>query len=64
MITLSNDLGYRVVAEGVETAQVAHIADRLGCDEAQGYFFARPLETEAFEAWLHQARADAAIEAA
>ena len=64
MISLSKDLGFRVVAEGVETAEVAQMLTDMACDEAQGYFFARPLETEAFEAWLHQARADAAIEAA
>ncbi len=52
MISLSHDLGYRVVAEGVETGPEADVLQDMGCDEAQGYFFARPLEVEAFERWL------------
>jgi EAL domain-containing protein (putative c-di-GMP-specific phosphodiesterase class I) len=51
MITLSHDLGYRVVAEGVETAACADILAKMQCDEAQGYFFARPLEADRFENW-------------
>ncbi|MRX07274.1 EAL domain-containing protein [Pseudoduganella sp. FT25W] len=48
MITLSQELGHRVVAEGVETAPVLDFLRRAGCDEVQGYLFARPLEAEAF----------------
>lgn len=49
MITLSHDLGDRVVAEGVETAAAATILAGMGCEEAQGYHFARPLEATAFQ---------------
>ena len=52
MTTLSHDLGYRVVAEGVETAAAADCVTALGCDEAQGYFYARPLEAGGFPEWL------------
>ncbi|MDQ1490075.1 MAG: hypothetical protein QOJ23_2589 [Actinomycetota bacterium] len=42
VIDLAHALGLVVVAEGVETGdQVSHLR-RLGCDLAQGYFFARP----------------------
>ena len=42
VIDLAHALGLVVVAEGVETSdQVAHLR-ALGCDLAQGYFFARP----------------------
>jgi EAL domain-containing protein (putative c-di-GMP-specific phosphodiesterase class I) len=44
MITLSQDLGHRVVAEGVETAGVLDFLRRAGCEEVQGYLFAKPLE--------------------
>ena len=51
MITLSHDLGYRVVAEGVETLNALQALLALGCDEAQGYFFSRPLAAEQIEPW-------------
>jgi EAL domain-containing protein (putative c-di-GMP-specific phosphodiesterase class I)/GGDEF domain-containing protein len=51
MITLSHDLGYRVVAEGIETQETAALILGMGCDESQGYFFARPMTAEAFQAW-------------
>jgi len=54
MITLAHQLGLRVVAEGVETAAVDTMLTALGCDEAQGYFYARPLSATAFAAWLAQ----------
>ena len=48
MITLSHDLGYRVVAEGVETPAAAAILAELECEEAQGYYFGRPMPAEDF----------------
>jgi len=56
MVTLSHDLGYRVVAEGVETAAVATILADMGCEEAQGYHFARPMEAVDFRHWLIASR--------
>jgi EAL domain-containing protein (putative c-di-GMP-specific phosphodiesterase class I) len=56
MIRLSHDLGYHVVAEGVETAAAAAVLRGLGCDQAQGYLYARPLTVEAFGAWFEQRR--------
>jgi EAL domain-containing protein (putative c-di-GMP-specific phosphodiesterase class I) len=38
MISLSHDLGYRVVAEGVETGEVLEHGEEAACDEAQDYF--------------------------
>jgi EAL domain-containing protein (putative c-di-GMP-specific phosphodiesterase class I)/GGDEF domain-containing protein len=52
MISLSHDLRYRVVAEGVETAAAAQILKDMGCDEAQGYYFAYPMEADDLPAWL------------
>ncbi len=54
MIGLSHDLGYRVVAEGVETDRAGMLLREAACDEAQGYFFARPLEPAALCAWLRE----------
>ena len=52
MILLSHNLGYRVVAEGVETRQALDIVADAKCDEVQGYFFARPMIPVEFAAWL------------
>ncbi|WP_277925103.1 EAL domain-containing protein [Sphingomonas sp. BAUL-RG-20F-R05-02] len=43
MIGLGHKLGYRVVAEGVETPEAAAILTNAGCEEAQGFLFARPM---------------------
>ncbi|GAB2788445.1 EAL domain-containing protein [Halomonas shantousis] len=52
MITMAHELGYHVVAEGVETEDVYQRLAQLDCDEVQGYLIARPMEQDAFEAWL------------
>jgi EAL domain-containing protein (putative c-di-GMP-specific phosphodiesterase class I) len=44
IIELGQDLGLRVVAEGVETEAQAEHLKALGCDYGQGYFFSRPVE--------------------
>lgn len=51
MIGLAHKLGYRVVAEGVETPKAATILARIGCEEAQGFLFARPMEAAQFGQW-------------
>lgn len=56
MIGLAHRLGYRVVAEGVENAEAAVILEELGCEEAQGFWFARPMEADQFVMWLSDRR--------
>jgi EAL domain-containing protein (putative c-di-GMP-specific phosphodiesterase class I) len=51
MITMAHNLGYTVVAEGVETPAGLALMQTLGCDEVQGYLIAPPLEVNAFERW-------------
>lgn len=52
IISLANNLGMAVVAEGAETqAQVTQLK-LLGCDYCQGYFFSRPLAANAIERLL------------
>jgi EAL domain-containing protein (putative c-di-GMP-specific phosphodiesterase class I) len=51
-IDMGHSLGVKVVAEGIENeASGAHLK-RLGCDVAQGYFYARPMARDALAAWL------------
>ncbi len=55
-IELGHNLGLTVVAEGVETDHELAELRRFGCDEAQGFFFARPMAAPALERWLSGAR--------
>jgi EAL domain-containing protein (putative c-di-GMP-specific phosphodiesterase class I) len=41
----------RVVAEGVETEAQRDELVRLGCDELQGYLFAKPMSATALALW-------------
>ncbi len=43
VLTLGQSLGMEVVAEGVETAEQLDLLRGLGCEQAQGYHFARPM---------------------
>lgn len=52
IISLGRTLGLRVLAEGVETAEQLHFLREQGCDEGQGYFFARPEAPDALSALL------------
>lgn len=52
VIKLSHALGLTVVAEGVETQPQLDILRRLGCDELQGFLFARPMPARHLQAWL------------
>jgi len=40
-----------VVAEGVETQGQRDVLLSLGCDELQGYFYARPMRASAVLGW-------------
>jgi EAL domain-containing protein (putative c-di-GMP-specific phosphodiesterase class I) len=52
MIRMSHALGYRVVAEGVETQEELARLVALECDEVQGYLLARPMPPAAIPAWI------------
>jgi diguanylate cyclase (GGDEF)-like protein/PAS domain S-box-containing protein len=43
VVDLSSNLGLRSIGEGVETKEQLDRLRELGCDQAQGYLFARPL---------------------
>jgi len=57
IIGIGKTLGIKVVAEGVETMEHAHILRRLGCDYLQGYAFARPMPADEIENWCQDFKA-------
>ncbi|WP_424136069.1 EAL domain-containing protein [Roseomonas chloroacetimidivorans] len=43
VVSMSRSLGISITAEGVETAEQRDVLRRLGCSDAQGYLFSRPV---------------------
>ncbi|WP_144006761.1 bifunctional diguanylate cyclase/phosphodiesterase, partial [Pelomonas sp. KK5] len=57
IVQMGNALNLNVIAEGVETEAQRDFLARCGCDEFQGFLFARALDAAAFEALVWPARA-------
>jgi len=51
-IDLSRNLGFDVVAEGVETREIWDKLQELGCQTAQGYYLSRPVPADTLTEWL------------
>jgi EAL domain-containing protein (putative c-di-GMP-specific phosphodiesterase class I) len=51
VVKLAQALGLKVVAEGVETEAQGQVLRSLGCDELQGYLFAKPMSAKALALW-------------
>lgn len=51
---MAKDIGMRVVAEGVETAEHFDFIKTTDCDSVQGFYFARPMTEENFTKLLEQ----------
>ncbi len=45
---MASNLNLRTIAEGVEDNDTLEYLRRLGCDEAQGYYIARPMPAQNF----------------
>lgn len=54
IIMMSKDLGMETVAEGVETKEQVKFLREYGCDLAQGYYYAKPMPMEDFNALLQK----------
>jgi diguanylate cyclase (GGDEF)-like protein len=52
VLSVAHALSLSVVAEGVETAGQRDVLSRMGCDELQGYFYAKPMPARQLMAWI------------
>jgi diguanylate cyclase len=55
-IDLGHNMGLKVVAEGLESAEGYTILRRFGCDMAQGYFISRPVPSPELMAWMGESQ--------
>lgn len=46
IIALSQSLGYKVIAEGIETKEQEDLLNLYHCDKGQGYYFAKPMSED------------------
>jgi EAL domain-containing protein (putative c-di-GMP-specific phosphodiesterase class I) len=53
IIALAHSLKLQVIAEGVETSAQLDFLKERACDEMQGFYFAKPLSTDAISELLH-----------
>jgi EAL domain-containing protein (putative c-di-GMP-specific phosphodiesterase class I) len=51
-VSLGDTLNLEVVAEGIELSEQWNTLRDLGCDKGQGFFFARPMDSEAVVEFL------------
>ncbi|RYY73192.1 MAG: bifunctional diguanylate cyclase/phosphodiesterase [Gammaproteobacteria bacterium] len=56
IIGLAHSMQLRVVAEGVETEHQAEWLRQRGCDQAQGFLYAKPMSPKQFESHFHGGR--------
>ena len=52
IVDLGHNLSLRVVAEGVEDKAACDSLSAMGCDLAQGYYLAKPMNSGNFDLWL------------
>ena len=52
VIALADNLGFKVIAEGIESEHQRDVLKHLGCDYGQGYFYSRPLNSDAIEEFV------------
>lgn len=48
VVAMANKLGLELLAEGVETKEQVELLQNIGCDQVQGYYYAKPMPAEDF----------------
>ncbi|MBD5491323.1 MAG: EAL domain-containing protein [Lachnospiraceae bacterium] len=54
VVAMSNKLGLELLAEGVETKEQVDLLRSIGCDQVQGYYYAKPMPAEEVFALLKE----------
>lgn len=57
VVSMSGRLGLGLLAEGVETIEQVNVLQNIGCDQVQGYYYAKPMPAENFFEMLKVNRA-------
>lgn len=57
IVNMGKSLGLAVIAEGVEIPEQSSILREMGCNEAQGYLYGKPMEPEAIKKLLREKQA-------
>lgn len=52
ILAMAQALHLRVVAEGVESQQQARYLEKAGCEEVQGYLYAKPMSLNALQSFV------------
>lgn len=58
IIAMAHSLGFKVIAEGVETKEQLKFLCEHGCDEIQGFYFSRPMSVEEATDFIKNAKLD------
>jgi diguanylate cyclase len=61
VIKLAHALGLKVVAEGVENQRQQQVLVQMGCDELQGFLFAKPMSGRALLLWAINDKTESAV---
>ncbi|MGD8568348.1 MAG: EAL domain-containing protein [Gammaproteobacteria bacterium] len=51
-IDMGHNFGLRVIAEGVEDGDTANLLKQMGCDQVQGYYYAKPMPVDDLYNWM------------
>lgn len=54
LVKMIKQLGFGIIAEGVETPEQIRMLKEAGCDQVQGYYYAKPMPMEEFLEYLNQ----------
>ncbi len=54
IVQMAHKLGFKVVAEGIETKAQLDFLLQLGCDYGQGFYLSKPLSPETFKQYIAQ----------